>query len=92
MCNHPTTNILVQIVITGAMKDYFITTGKNCSSKYRILQVIIDDLPNYHDLELLNLCHRWRFNNSTITNEDIVKMNYLYEEWKKYRKRNSRKI
>lgn len=85
MCAHPTPNILVQIVISNALRDYFMITGNNCCSKYRILNEIIENLPEYHDHELLVLCHKWRFNNSTITQKDIDQMNHLYEKWKIFR-------
>lgn len=85
MCAHPTINILVQSVITTALKDYFMFTGKNCSSKYRILNEILNNFPEYHGLELLKLCHKWRFNNSEITEEEINRMYILYEKWKAFR-------
>ena len=45
MSGHPTINLLVKIVVTEALKDYFMFTGKNCSSKYRILKEILNNFP-----------------------------------------------
>jgi hypothetical protein len=37
------------------------------------------------NLELLKLCHKWRFNHSEIREEDINRMHILYEKWKDFR-------
>ena len=76
---NPPIGILVQIVITNAMKDYFLSTGKNCSSKFRILECIENDIPSFEYLELLRLCHKWRFNKKSITKNDLLKMEKEYK-------------
>lgn len=76
---NPPIGILVQIVITSAMKDYFLITGKNCSSKFRILECIENDIPSFEYLELLRLCHKWRFNKESITKSDLLKMEKEYK-------------
>lgn len=79
MCENPTTGILVQIVITTAMSVYFFITGKNCSSKYRILSCILQDIPEFEYLSLLALCHKWRYHNKDITQDELKQMEDQYQ-------------
>ncbi len=78
MREKPTIRIMTQIVLTTALSEYFYWTGKNCSSKYRILGCIERDLPDFEYLELLRLCHKNRFSPDDITGEDIKTMNEEY--------------
>ncbi len=78
MREKPTIRIMTQIVLTTALSEYFYWTGKNCSSKYRILGCVERDLPDFEYLELLRLCHKNRFSPDDITGEDIKTMNEEY--------------
>ncbi len=78
MREKPTIRIMTQIVLTTALSEYFYWTGKNCSSKYRILGCVERDLPDLEYLELLRLCHKNRFSPDDITGEDIKAMNEEY--------------
>ncbi len=74
----PNIRIMTQIVLTTALSEYYYWTGKNCSSKYRILECVERDLPDLEYLELLRLCHKNRFSPDDITEEDIKTMNEEY--------------
>lgn len=87
MCDKPTIRLLVQIVLTTSMSEYYFSTGHNCSSKYRILECMEEEVPECTYLSLLRLCHKWRFNNDEITQYDI---NTMEEEYQiKFKKRKS---
>lgn len=79
---NPSTRILVQIVMTKAMSDYYFHTLKNCSSKYRILECVKQDYPELSYLSLLEKCHQFRFKPDSITKSDI---NIMHEEYQKYK-------
>lgn len=76
---NPNPRMITQIVLTNAMSDYYFYTNKNCSSKYQILKVIEEDLPDFEYLQLLQLCHKYRFNNEGINNNDIELMIKMYK-------------
>lgn len=78
MRESPTIRIMMQIVLTTALSDYYFYTNHNCSSKYRILECVEQELPDLEYLNLLRLCHKNRFSPNEITQEDIDKM---YEEY-----------
>lgn len=82
---NPSCRLITQIVLTNAMSDYYLITGKNCSSKFRILECIEKDITNFEYLNLLKLSHKWRFHNSYITQEDKEIMHNDYQ--KIFRKR-----
>ncbi len=78
MREKPTIRIMTQIVLTTALSEYYYWTGKNCSSKYRILGCVERDLPDFEYLNLLRLCHKNRFSPNAVTEEDIKTMNEEY--------------
>ncbi|SFQ21470.1 hypothetical protein SAMN02910358_01141 [Lachnospiraceae bacterium XBB1006] len=77
---NPTTRILAQIVLVTALSEYFYYTGKSCSSKFHILQKCEQEVPDLSYLELLRLCHRYRFAHETITESEEEKMHSDYRE------------
>ncbi len=79
MMENPTINIISQIVITNAMEDYFLITGKNCSSKNKILECIENDLPNYEKIEILKICYKYRINKQ-LTDEEELLLKKLYNK------------
>lgn len=80
MRKHPTIRIMTQIVLTKALSDYYFYTGRSCSSKYRVLELVEKDMPDLPYLDLLRLCHKNRFSPGEITEEDINTMNREYKE------------
>ena len=80
MRKHPTIRIMTQIVLTTALLDYYFYTGKSCSSKYRILELAVRDMPDLPYLDLLRLCHKNRFSPGEVTEEDINTMNREYKD------------
>ena len=80
MRKHPTIRIMTQIVLTKALSDYYYYTGRSCSSKYRVLELVEKDMPDLPYLDLLRLCHKNRFSPGEITEEDINTMNREYKE------------
>ena len=80
MRRHPTIRIMTQIVLTTALSDYYFYTGKSCSSKYRILERVEQDLPGLSYLRLLKLCHKNRFSPDEMTEADFETMNREYED------------
>jgi len=79
MIENPSINIISQIVITSAMEDYFLITGKNCSSKNKILACIEKDLPNYEKIEILKICYKYRINKQ-LTDEEELLIKKLYKK------------
>lgn len=77
---NPSIRILVQIVITTAMTEYYYYTNKFCSSKYRILELMEKDFPKLSYINLLKLCHKYRFNSNNITKDDIEVMRVEYKD------------
>ncbi|MBQ7669878.1 MAG: nucleotidyltransferase domain-containing protein [Clostridia bacterium] len=79
MRKRPTIRIMTQIVLTTALSDYYFCTGRSCSSKFKILELIEKEMPNLSYLNLLRLCHKNRFSPDEITEEDINTMNREYK-------------
>lgn len=79
MKKNPTIRILTQSVLTTALSDYYYYTGKNCSSKYRILSCVERDLPDLSYLHLLRLCHKNRFTPDQMTEDDFEEMRREYQ-------------
>jgi hypothetical protein len=79
MKKNPTIRILTQSVLTTALSDYYYYTGRNCSSKYRILSCIERDLPDLSYLHLLRLCHKNRFTPDQMTEDDFEEMRREYQ-------------
>ena len=81
MRKHPTIRIMTQIVLTTALSDYYFCTGRSCSSKFKILELIEKEMPNLSYLNLLRLCHKNRFSPDDMTKENITAMNREYQDY-----------
>lgn len=91
MRNNPTIRIMTQIVLTTALQDYYYFTDHNCSSKYRILQSVEKELPDLEYLSLLRLCHKNRFSQEEMKQEDFDRMTEEYQRTFLVRKRQGEK-
>ena len=75
MRKHPTIRIMTQIVLTTALSDYYFSTGRSCSSKYKILELVERDMSDLPYINLLKLCHKNRFSPDKMTEEYVNTMN-----------------
>ena len=75
---NPSLRIMTQIVLSNALSDYLYYTDKSCSSKYFILQRMEEDYPELQYMELLRLCHKYRFYPEQITASDETRMKEEY--------------
>lgn len=77
-CRNPSLRIMTQMVLTNALSDYLYYTDKSCSSKYFILQRMEEDCPELQYMELLRLCHKYRFYPEQIAASDEMRMKEEY--------------
>ena len=77
-CKNPSLRLMSQMVLTNALSDYLYYTDKSCSSKYFILQRMEEDYPELPYMELLRLCHKYRFYPEQITASDETRMKEEY--------------
>ena len=77
-CRNPSLRMMTQMVLTNALSDYLYYTDKSCSSKYFILQRMEEDFPKLQYMELLRLCHKYRFYPEQITASDETRMKEEY--------------
>ena len=76
---NPSLRMMTQIVLTNALSDYLYYTDRSCSSKYYILQRLEEDYPKLQYMNLLCLCHKYRFYPEQITTSDEKKMKEEYQ-------------
>lgn len=76
---NPSLRMMTQIVLTHALSDYMYYTDKSCSSKYYILQRMEEDYPELQYMNLLHLCHKYRFHPEKITTSDEAEMKKEYQ-------------
>ena len=76
---NPSLRMMTQIVLTNALSDYMYYTDKSCSSKYYILQRMEEDYPELQYMNLLHLCHKYRFHPEKITTSDEAEMKKEYQ-------------
>lgn len=82
MIDAPTIRILVQMIITKAMLQYYFATGESCSSKKQINVKMKENVAKYRFQKLLDLCVKWRYTPNEITRSDEEYMMNNYKEWK----------
>lgn len=85
-CQNPPVRLIAQIVLTRAMLDYYFITGKSCSSKAKIADVMSKEVPDYRFQELLNLSYKWRYNSDSLSADEQQFMINEYREWYQLRK------
>ena len=72
--------------MTRAMLDYYFATGKSCSSKAKIADVMCNDVPDYLFQELLNLSYKWRYFPDDLIEDEQQFMKNEYRIWYEKRK------
>ncbi|WIV11540.1 hypothetical protein [Proteiniborus sp. MB09-C3] len=84
-CENPTIRIIVQTVIIRAMLDFFFETGMSCSSKLKIADNMYKEVTDYRFQRLLDLCVKWRYLPTDITQDEEEYMRKAFREWNDYR-------
>lgn len=83
---NPPIRILVQSIIVNAMLDYYFITGKSCSSKKDIGNVIRNNVGNYIFQEILDLCITYRYSPEQLGLSEKQWMKEQYNDWRQKRK------
>lgn len=81
----PPSRILIQSIIVNALLDYYLITGKSCSSKKEIGYLMKRDVGNYIFQELLDLCVDFRYVPEEVTRIEEQWMHDQYKIWRQKR-------
>lgn len=81
LLKNPSVRMIAQIVITGAMMDYYFATNKSCSSKFDIAIKMKTDVAGYYFQNLLDLVAKWRYETEDFNNYDEQELKSLFKNW-----------
>lgn len=83
---NPPIRIIAQSIIVNAMLDYYLITGKSCSSKKEIGKFMKQDVENYIFQELLDLCITYRYSPEQLTLNQEQWLYGQYNNWREKRR------